>query len=65
MRDQGPENPYTPRWLRYEPSMRGERDRDFQIHWMDWMIGFSLVVLVVVVCVGVWAIYKMVMIDAV
>lgn len=53
-------NPYKPKPLRYQPQMRVERDIFFQIRVMDWMIGFSVVVLVVILCVGVWAIYKMV-----
>lgn len=36
-----------------------ERDVMFQIRVMDWMIGFCLVVLGLVFCVGVWAIYQM------
>lgn len=51
---------YKPKPLRYHPQMREERDVFFQIRLMDWMIGFSLVVLVVVLCVGVWAIVQMV-----
>jgi len=37
-----------------------ERDVMFQIRVMDWMIGFCLVVLGVVLIVGVWAIWMMV-----
>jgi len=40
--------------------MRDERDIFFQIRVMDWMIGFSFTVLVVIFCVGLWAIYQMV-----
>lgn len=43
--------------------MRHERDIMFQIRVIDWMIGFSVVVLLVVLCVGVWAIYRMVTIG--
>ena len=51
---------YKPKPLIYQPHMREERDVFFQIKVMDWMIGFCLVVLVVVLCVGVWAIWQMV-----
>lgn len=37
-----------------------ERDIMFQVRVMDWMIGFCLVVLGVVFCVGLWAIWQMV-----
>ena len=39
--------------------MRHERDVMFQIRVMDWMIGFCVVVLGVVLCVGAWAIWQM------
>ena len=52
--------PYKPKPMKYPPYMREERDVFFQIKVMDWLIGFSLVVLVVVLCVGVWAIWQMV-----
>lgn len=58
--DRGPENPYEPREMIYEPSRR-ERDLAFQIRMVDWGIIFFLACLVGVVLVGIWASYKMVM----
>ena len=52
--------PYKPKPMKYPPHMREERDVMFQIRVMDWMIGFCVVALVVVLIVGVWAIYRMV-----
>lgn len=43
--------------------MRDERDVMFQIRVMDWMIGFSVVLILGVLIVGVWAIYQMVTIG--
>lgn len=41
------------------PSLWNERDIMFQVRVMDWMIGFCVTALVVVLCVGVWAIWQM------
>ncbi len=55
--------PYKPKPLRYQPQMRHERDIMFQIRVMDWMIGFCVMCLVFVLCVGFWAIYQMITIG--